>query len=140
MAAELDVAPHPPLAALHHGALHHVALGTRDVEALARFYRELLGLPEAQRHHDEHGALRSIWLDLGGTWLMIERTDDAPRHVEGVGSGPFLLAFRVTRAARGQLESELSARGHRIEARTAFTSYSRDPDGNRFAFSHHPEA
>lgn len=120
-------------------ALHHVALGTRNVEALARFYRELLGLPEVRRHQDDQGALRSIWLDLGGALLMIERTQEAPRQVEGVGSGPFLLAFRVTPALRSQLERELTARGHAIEARTAFSSYSRDPDGNRFALSHHPE-
>lgn len=137
MAAPLDVAPQQSVP--HQLALHHVALGTRDVEGLARFYRELLGLSEVQRHQDEQGALRSIWLELGGAWLMIERTQEAPRRVEGVGSGPFLLAFRVTRAARSQLEQELSTRGHDIEARTAFTSYSRDPDGNRFAISHYPE-
>jgi hypothetical protein len=56
-----------------------------------------------------------------------------------VGSGPFLIAFRVSSTARAELERELVARGHVIEARTAFSSYSRDPDGNRFAFSHHPE-
>ncbi len=120
-------------------ALHHVALGTRHVEALAGFYRELLGLPEVTRHQDEQGALRSIWLDMGGTLLMIERTQEEPRRVEGVGSGPFLLAFRVTPAARSQLERVLAERGHAIEARTAFSSYSRDPDGNRFALSHYPE-
>jgi catechol 2,3-dioxygenase-like lactoylglutathione lyase family enzyme len=119
--------------------LHHVALGTPDVEALARFYRELLGLAEVQRHQDEQGALRSIWLDLGGALLMIERTVAEPRHVEGVGSGPFLLAFRVTPEARSQLERQLTERGHAIESRTAFSSYSRDPDGNRFALSHYPE-
>lgn len=137
MADLRDGALHP--GALHAGALHHLALGTRNVEALARFYRELLALPEVQRHHDEQGELRSIWLDLGGSLLMIERTREAPRHVEGVGSGPFLLAFRVTPAARSQLERELAARGHAIEARTAFSSYSRDPDGNRFALSHYPD-
>src|SRR5262245_38303934 len=121
------------------GLLHHVALGTRNVEELARFYRELLGLTEVQRHQDEQGALRSIWLDLGGALLMIERTLAEPRRVEGVGSGPFLLAFRVTPQARGQLEQQLAVRGHPIEARTAFSSYSRDPDGNRFAVSHYPD-
>lgn len=140
MAASLDdVPPNPAHPPLQPGLLHHVALGTRNVEALASFYRELLGLSELQRHQDEQGALRSIWLDLGGTLLMIERTREEPRHVPGVGSGPFLLAFRVTPAGRSQLERELEARGHAIEARTAFSSYSRDPDGNRFALSHYPE-
>jgi glyoxylase I family protein len=120
--------------------LHHLALGTAEVEDLARFYRELLGLSEHARHLDTQGRLRSIWLDLGGAVLMIERTEKPPRRVDGVGSGPFLIAFRVSRAERARLELELESRGHLIEARTAFSSYSRDPDGNRIAISHHPES
>ena len=120
--------------------LHHLAVGTAEVEVLARFYRELLGLSEHARHLDAQGRLRSIWLDLGGAVLMIERTERPPRRVDGVGSGPFLIAFRVSRAERARLEVELEARGHAIESRTPFSSYSRDPDGNRIAISHHPES
>lgn len=120
-------------------ALHHLALGTTDVERLAAFYRELVGLREVARHADPRGELRSIWLDLGGTLLMIERTEEPPRRVDGIGTGLFLLAFRVSPAGRRQLEVVLEENGHVIEARTAFTSYSRDVDGNRVAFSHHPE-
>jgi glyoxylase I family protein len=120
--------------------LHHLALGTAEVEDLASFYRELLGLSEHARHLDTQGRLRSIWLDLGGAVLMIERTEKPPRRVDGVGSGPFLIAFRVSRAERARLELELEARGHAIESRTTHSSYSRDPDGNRFAISHHPDS
>lgn len=118
--------------------LHHVAVGSRDVERLARFYGELFSLAEARRHHDEQGALRSIWLDLEGTWLMIEHSLEPPRVVNGIGSGPFLLALSVYQGERQRLERELEARGHTIESRTSFTSYTRDPDGNRVAFSHYP--
>ena len=120
------------------GRLHHLAVGSGDVERLARFYREFFGLSERARHLDEGGRLRSIWLDLDGALLMIELTSDLPRVVEGIGAGPFLLAFRVSPAERLRLESQLEAGGHRIEARTAFTSYTRDVDGNRVALSHHP--
>jgi glyoxylase I family protein len=120
--------------------LHHLALGTTRVEGLARFYRELFGLPETARHLSADGTLRSIWLDLGGAaLLMIERTSSEPRHVEGVGQGLFLLAFRVSPAERSRLEQELESRGHAIESRTAYSTYSRDPDGNRVAISHYPE-
>jgi glyoxylase I family protein len=119
--------------------LHHLALGTSQVEGLARFYRELFGLTETARHLSPDGALRSIWLDLGGALLMIERTSSEARHVEGVGQGLFLIAFRVSPAERVRLERELASRGHAIESRTAYSSYSRDPDGNRFAISHYPE-
>ena len=67
--------------------LHHLALGTTEVEGLARFYREVFGLEETARQLDAKGGLRSIWLDLGGALLMIERCGDPPRRVElGRGS------------------------------------------------------
>lgn len=120
--------------------LHHLAIGSPDVERLAAFYRELFGLQEAARHRDERGALRSIWLELGEGWLMIEHSVDTPRSVRGVGSGPFLLALAVSPAERLRLERELERRGQIIESRTLFTSYTRDLDGNRVAFSHYPES
>lgn len=119
--------------------LHHVALGSRDVERLAAFYSQLFELAELQRFVAADGALRSIWLDLGGAILMVERTDEPPRSVDGVGAGPFLLAFQVSPAERWQIESVLERAGVIVEGRTGFTSYARDPDNNRFAFSHYPE-
>ncbi len=119
--------------------LHHVALGARDVERVSAFYRDVLGLPERARHNDERGRLRSIWLALGeDALLMVERTDEAPRRVDGVGAGPFLLALSSTPAERLELEAALERAGAAVEERTAFTSYARDPEGNRVALSHYP--
>jgi glyoxylase I family protein len=118
--------------------LHHLALGTADVAALAGFYKQFFCLPETARHVDEQGQLRSIWLDLGGSTLMIERTASPPRQVETVASGLFLIAFHVAKPERVRVEGLLEASGHRIENRTACTSYTRDPDGNRVAISHYP--
>lgn len=118
--------------------LHHVALGTRDVAALGAFYCALLQLNEVRRQHDEGGALRSIWLDLAGTLLMIERVDPAAAArplVQGVGLGAFLLAFRATAEERVAFEARARALGAEVESRSAFTSYLRDPDGNRIAVS-----
>jgi catechol 2,3-dioxygenase-like lactoylglutathione lyase family enzyme len=125
-------------AALGKPSLHHVALGTRDVETLAKFYCSLLGVSEARRHLDEAGRLRSIWLDLSGTWLMIERAaaDAAARPpVTGVGLGVFLLAFRGTAGERATFEARAAELGATVESRSAYTSYLRDPDGNRLAVS-----
>lgn len=119
--------------------LHHLALGARDVERVARFYRDVLGLEERARHLDEAGRLRSIWLAMGEALLMVERAEAERPRVEGTASGPFLLALAVTPAEREELESALVAAGAPIEARTAFTSYARDPEGNRVALSHYPE-
>lgn len=118
-------------------SLHHVALGSRDVAALAGFYRSLLGTEERRRNLDERGALRSVWLDLSGVLLMIERAEpgvERPR-VEGVGLGAFLLAFRADSAGRRAFEERAARLGAEVESRSQYTSYLRDPDGNRIAVS-----
>jgi glyoxylase I family protein len=119
--------------------LHHVALGARDVERVAGFYRDVFGLPELARHADASGELRSIWLGAAGTIVMVEKTEQTERRAEGVGAGPFLLAFSVSVEERAALEHALEAAGAAIEARSAFSSYARDPEGNRIAISHHPD-
>ena len=114
-----------------------MAIGTADVEKLSGFYAQLLQATERRRQLDEAGALRSIWLDLAGTLLMIERTESRasrPR-VEGVGLGLFLLAFRVKPRERRAVEERAEALGAAIESRSAYSSYLRDPDGNRIALS-----
>src|SRR5262245_35932024 len=111
--------------------LHHVALGAHDVETVAAFYRDVFGLVEVTRHTDASGALRAIWLDSGRGSLMGERTRDVASRVEGIGPGPFLLAFRIEPDDKPRLEGELESRGIPVESRTEFTSYARDPEGNR---------
>jgi catechol 2,3-dioxygenase-like lactoylglutathione lyase family enzyme len=119
--------------------LHHIALGARDVERVAAFYADLFELSEKTRHHYDDGSLRSVWLDIDSTILMVEHTEAPERRVEGVGAGPFLLAFAVAdEAERRALEGRVEALGSPIEERTGFSSYFRDPEGNRVAVSHYP--
>ena len=119
--------------------IHHLALGAHDVERVAAFYVKL-GLAEVARHTHSDGALRSVWLDAGGTLLMIEKTRAPRSWVENVGAGPFLIALSVTPEERISLERDLEALGASIESRTDHTSYARDPEGNRVAISHYPVA
>lgn len=121
-------------------ALHHLAVGTPDVANLARFYREVLDLPEVTRHTNPDGSLRSVWLDLSGTLLMIERSEQSPRRVSGIGAGLFLIAIATSREDQTRFELKLAAAGSVIETRTEWTLYSRDPDGNRIALSAYPTA
>lgn len=121
--------------------LHHIALGARDVDGVAAFYAEVFGLEERARHHYDDGRLRSVWLDVDGTLLMVEHTTQPARHVDGVGAGPFLLAFSVADGdARRAFEQRLADRGVDVEDRTGFSSYFRDPEGNRVAVSHYPDS
>lgn len=69
---------------------------------------------------------------------MIEPTAESPRTVVGVGSGLFLIALSVSEAERAAFEIRLELAGSRIESRSEFTSYARDPDGNRIAISSYP--
>ena len=118
--------------------LHHLALGARDLERVAAFYRDLLGLREVSRQHEPCGSLRSIWLDLGGPVLMIERAEGPARQVQRIGAGLFLIALAAEPAERLSLEKSLAAAGFPIEARTEHTIYLRDPEGNRIGISSYP--
>jgi len=109
------------------------------VNLVASFYRDGLGFTEVKRHHAEDGELRSVWLNMGSSLLMVERTAEPRRRVEGIGAGPFLIAVRVPAALLREWENRLEAHGASIESRTRFTSYARDPEGNRIAISHYDE-
>ena len=124
--------------ALTVSVLHHLAIGTRDVDRLARFYIDVLELREVTRHLHADGTLRAVWLDLGGAVLMIEPTDEPPRTVFGVGAGLFLIAVAVLPEQRGEFEARLELSGSVVESRSEFSSYARDPDGNRIALSAYP--
>jgi catechol 2,3-dioxygenase-like lactoylglutathione lyase family enzyme len=118
--------------------LHHLALAAEDVERVAAFYRDALGLPEVARHLEADGRLRSVWLDLGGAVLMVERGPAGPRAP--AGPGIFLLALTVPAEGKAAAELALATRGVPVEARTAHTLYFRDPEGNRVGLSSYPLA
>jgi catechol 2,3-dioxygenase-like lactoylglutathione lyase family enzyme len=102
--------------------IHHLALRTRDVARLERFYAGVLGLAVVKR--DE--ARGSVWMDAGGAVLMIERAAEAePEIARGTLE---LVAFAVARI--GDWRERVP-----VEAETANTLYFRDPDGRRVAVS-----
>lgn len=114
-------------------AVHHLAFRTPDVEALASFYRDAVGL-EA-RPGGSPG--RSVWLALGNGILMIERAEAgealaSPHTLE-------LVAFEVRADEMREARARLEAHGVAAEAATRFTVYFRDPEGRRLALSHYPE-
>ena len=122
---------------------HHLAIQVKALEDVASFYREVLALPELERHHGPDGRLRSVWLDVGGGgFLALERVDAAPSPEPAFRDGRpgiFLLALRIDRADRARIRAELERRGLPLVHETKWTLYVRDPEGNRVALSHHPE-
>lgn len=124
-----------------HG-FHHLAIQARDVEWVAEFYREVLGLPELARHHREDGSVRSIWLSVGGGdggFLAVEEAKPEAGGAEGDGLGFSLLALRIRKEDKLAILEELRRRGVPVERQSQWTAYFCDPEGNRIGLSHHPD-
>jgi catechol 2,3-dioxygenase-like lactoylglutathione lyase family enzyme len=110
--------------------IHHVAMRTRDVSALERFYVSVLGLAVFRR--DEMRG--SVWLDASGVMLMLERAEAGEPPVPA--GTKEIVAFAVD--DKDAWRNRLTKAGLAIEAETAHTLYFRDPDGRRVAVSTHP--
>lgn len=111
--------------------VHHVAFRTDDLDALERFYANVIGLVVTRRNEG-----RSIWLEAGDTIVMLERRDAGEPGVP-IGSKE-MVAFAVTREM-GNVRERLAKAGVEIEASTAYTLYVRDPDGRRIGLSSYPD-
>ncbi|MBX3228161.1 MAG: VOC family protein [Labilithrix sp.] len=108
--------------------IHHLALRTDDLAALERFYAGVLGLAITRRNP------RSLWLDAGGTILMLEERDPDEPRIDPTTKE--LLCFALPPAARDRFATSPEIE---VEARTDFTLYFRDPDGRRIAVSSYPQ-
>ena len=117
-----------------HMPVHHLALRSSHPFHLAAFYARALDLPELRRQEDADGPY-SVWLDLGGAVLMVERGES---HATDAGwDGLFLAAAPGTGEVWAQ---RWSALGIALDGRTGSTLYARDPEGNRFGVSSYPIA
>lgn len=109
--------------------IHHVALRVADCARAARFYRDLLGLPELRRRDDG----TAVWLAAGDAVLMLET---ALRGAGADAGSGHLLALAVD--ALGPWEARLAGAGVAIVDRTEHTLYFQDPDGHRVGLSVFP--
>ncbi|MBS2029202.1 MAG: VOC family protein [Deltaproteobacteria bacterium] len=126
-------------------AFHHLALQVVDLPRQEAFYRELFELPVLQRWPDGQGGERSVWLGLEGGFIALEKAPPgSPLPVRGdfgdARVGYYVFALRIEKAERQAWEARLEKAGVAIERRTAFSLFFRDPEGNRLAVSHHPDA
>lgn len=123
--------------------LHHIAVLCVNPVLVAGFYQQAFDLKENRIHRHDDGRVRSVWLnDEHGTLYMFEFATAALTTAAGVSRdgrpGFHLLAFVVTEAEREAMVRKFHTLGASEESRTAFTSYFRDPEGNRVALSHYP--
>jgi catechol 2,3-dioxygenase-like lactoylglutathione lyase family enzyme len=119
-----------------HNGLRHLALNARDLDAMKRFYVDLLGF-EVEWEPDPDNVYLSSGVDnlalhralpggpgggaLDHFGLVVAAADDVDRW------GAFLESRGVTLDAR--------PRTHRDGARSCYLS---DPDGNKVQIIHHP--
>ncbi len=130
-----DSSTAPPL------ALHHLAVKVKDLARAEAFYSGVLGLRVSNRHQDERGASRSIWLDLGaGAFLAVERAEPGETARADDQPGWHCVALAIGVDQRDAWRARLAARGFSVERESPFTLYVRDPEGALVALSHHPIA
>jgi glyoxylase I family protein len=119
---------------------HHAAIEARDVEKVAAFFRDVLGLPEVTRHFRPDGSLRSIWLAAasdappGSPFIAVE----ASTHGMPAGAGWFMVALSIAAVDRASIRKLLVERGVPIEKETRWTFFVKDPEGNLVGLSHYP--
>lgn len=111
--------------------VHHIAYRTGDLARLERFYVGALGLAVVRRQEP-----RSVWLDAGGSIVMLERRDDG--EPDPPPASKELVAFAIAADARPLVTERLARAGVTIDASTEFTLYVRDPDGRRVGLSSYP--
>lgn len=108
--------------------LHHLAMRSADVTALAAFYCEVFSTKVVR-----DALPGSLWLALaGGAVLMIEARE-AGEPAPAAGSLE-LVAFRVDEATKLAIRRNAVERGC-FDGETEFTVYLRDPEGRRVAVS-----
>ena len=106
--------------------LNHVAIDVSDVPASARFYRDVLGLPELSR--PDFG-FPGAWFRLGVT-QELHLIGHRDREV-GQRAGHFALLVSDIDAAAARLrEAGVELRGPKPRPDGALQAFTHDPDGN----------
>src|SRR5436190_13159357 len=125
-----------------HAGLRHLALNVRDLEAMQRFYVDLLGFAvEWQPDAD------NIYLSSGIDNLALHHAADAADpELADFGGGSLDHLGLIVRSAEDvdRWAAFLEGHGVKMDAKPkthrdgARSCYFRDPDGNRVQIIHHP--
>ena len=119
-----------------HAGLRHLALNVRDMDAMKRFYVELLGFAIEWEPDPDN-----LYLSSGIDNLALHR---AKEPLDGRSRLDHLGVIVRTPGGVDAWAAFLESKGVTIEARPrthrdgARSCYVRDPDGNRVQIIHHP--
>ncbi len=120
--------------------VHHIAIKVVDLARAEAFYVGVLGLPVLRRWPAADGAgERSLWLDLGGGGFLALERGVASAVKADDAAGIHLLALAIERSEREAWVQTLARAGYPVYARTGYTLYVQDPEGNRVGLSHWPQ-
>ena len=123
--------------------LGHLAIRARDIEASAKFYREVIGLKEAFRmYNGEGGKLGTVYMYIAPSQFIEIFPNGSGEQTDNDTIGIKHICIEVDNAAKSQ--EELRARGAPIdrELKTGFSKclqfWTHDPDGNKIEFMELP--
>jgi catechol 2,3-dioxygenase-like lactoylglutathione lyase family enzyme len=122
-----------------HAGLRHLALNARDLDAMKRFYVDLLGFsvewePDAD----------NVYLSSGADNLALHRAPAGARDAGDAGALDHLGIIVRSAADVDRWAAFLESSGVALAARPrthrdgARSCYFRDPDGNSIQIIHHP--
>lgn len=123
--------------------INHIAIVSKDPEKLSVFYNSFLGLVIKKTNYFDNGTVRSVWLDIPGSVILMIEIADYGKSSAFNESVPFqkkvpglhLIAFSIDKSEMKQWKCKLDSSGVRIEHFTDYSIYFFDPDGNRLALS-----
>jgi catechol 2,3-dioxygenase-like lactoylglutathione lyase family enzyme len=109
-----------------------VTMATRDYEAAAKFYGEVLGLPFSKRWGDMPAGEFET-----GTLTIAVMQSDAFGIEFRPSNHPIALRVDDVEAARGELESRgVEFKGDILDSGVCHQAFFEDPDGNVLALHH----
>ena len=131
----------PPIAP---SSVHHIAIQCADLEKMVRFYREVLRLRVVRRwpsDDPQKAGDRSVWLATGNSIIALERCGGQAMHPPWNDEQPglHLLALEIFLQSRDAWCQWLEHRGVEVKAKSQWTVYIHDPEGNRIGLSHFPD-
>jgi catechol 2,3-dioxygenase-like lactoylglutathione lyase family enzyme len=109
-----------------------ITVATKDFEAAARFYRDVLGLEEGKRW----GKMPAGEFETGNLTIAVMQSDAFGLEFQA-NTHPIELRVDDFEAAKAELESRgVEFRGDVIDSGVCYQTFFQDPDGNALAIHH----